>query len=154
MNACFSSEWRFQVYGQTTRRDWLDDAGTKRDASSPCLTRTCSPHCGTSRGGHGRRMECIGARAHPLATASWLHLRVHAAMLSLALVTRDRREAIGQLLRLVLAPLGTLTGRLPWGNSGRANVSAFKPSAIPDDLRDLLIAAGVTAAASNPNHGD
>lgn len=82
------------------------------------------------------------------------HLRVHAAMLSLALVTRDRREAIGQLLRLVLAPLGTLTGRLPWGNSGRANVSAFKPSAIPDDLRDLLIAAGVTAAASDPKHGD
>jgi hypothetical protein len=44
----------------------------------------------------------------------------------------------GQLARLALAPLGALTGRMPWGNNGRSNVSAFKPMPIPDDLQDLL----------------
>ncbi|HEY4547472.1 MAG TPA: DUF3703 domain-containing protein [Pedomonas sp.] len=70
-------------------------------------------------------------------------------MLSLALKTGNRREVAGQVLRLALAPLGALTGRLPWGNSGRANVSPSEPSAIPGDLRDLLIAAGVSAAKTD-----
>jgi hypothetical protein len=38
---------------------------------------------------------------------------------------------------LLLAPLGSLTGRLPIGNTGRSNVSAFLPMAIPQDLREL-----------------
>jgi hypothetical protein len=66
------------------------------------------------------------------------HLRVHALMLGLALRTGDAREVTGQLARLALAPLGALTGRMPWGNNGRSNVSAFKPMPIPDDLQDLL----------------
>src|SRR3546814_13656885 len=37
----------------------------------------------------------------------------------------DWREAAGQATRLFLIPLGSFTGRLPIGNSGRANVSAF-----------------------------
>lgn len=121
----------------------------------PHVSRELAAHTAARAEGDMEGAWSALERAHILSQPLLgLHLRVHAAMLSLALVTRDRREAIGQLLRLVLAPLGTLTGRLPWGNSGRANVSAFKPSAIPDDLRDLLIAAGVTAVASNPNHGD
>src|SRR3546814_19744266 len=37
----------------------------------------------------------------------------------------DWREAAGQATRLFLIPLGSFTGRLPIGNSGRAHVSAF-----------------------------
>lgn len=62
------------------------------------------------------------------------HLANHWAMLGFAFDLRDWREAAGQLVRLALAPLGALTGRIPIGNSGRSNVSAFKSMPIADDL--------------------
>ncbi len=66
------------------------------------------------------------------------HLRSHVSMLVYAIVTKDGREIIGQVFRLALAPLGNLTGKLPWGNTGRANVSAFTPMPYPDDLAAAL----------------
>lgn len=63
-----------------------------------------------------------------------LHLRVHLAMLGYAFRLRQPREIVGQLARLALAPLGTLTGRVPHGNTGRANVGAFAPMPLPADL--------------------
>lgn len=64
-----------------------------------------------------------------------LHLRVHWAMLGYAIRLWDLREVAGQTLRLVLAPTGSLTGRIPVGNTGRSNVSAFEAMPIPTDLR-------------------
>ena len=64
------------------------------------------------------------------------HLQVHGFMLALAWETRAVREVLGQVFRLALVPLGHLLGRLPLGNSGRANISAFQvmqPS--PDFLK-------------------
>lgn len=69
------------------------------------------------------------------------HLRVHAAMLGEAWRTRNAGEVGGQLFRLVMAAPGSLTGRYPAGNSGRANVSAFEPAPVREDLADLLQAA-------------
>lgn len=66
------------------------------------------------------------------------HVRVHVAMLDYAVHLRDGREIVGQIVRLALAPLGSLTGRIPWGNTGRSNVSAFQPMRIPDDLRSAI----------------
>jgi len=66
------------------------------------------------------------------------HLASHFAMFKFAMSQRDAKEIIGQLARLALAPLGALTGRIPLGNTGRSNVSAFKPMPIPDDLSELL----------------
>lgn len=66
------------------------------------------------------------------------HLANHWAKLGFALAQRDWREGVGQAVRLALAPLGSLTGRIPVGNTGRSNVSAFKPMPIPDDLRDAM----------------
>jgi Protein of unknown function (DUF3703) len=66
------------------------------------------------------------------------HLTNHWAMLGFAAAQRDVKEMIGQVVRLALAPLGALTGRIPIGNIGRATVSAFKPMPIPDDLRDAM----------------
>ena len=63
------------------------------------------------------------------------HLANHRAMLSFEVEMRDWREALGQLVRLALAPLGALTGRIPIGNAGRSNVSAFTPMPIAADLR-------------------
>lgn len=67
-----------------------------------------------------------------------IHMRTHCAMLKHAFQTRNGREIAGQLTRLALAPFGSLTGRIPVGNTGRANVSAFKSMPIPDDLRATL----------------
>lgn len=66
------------------------------------------------------------------------HLASHWAMLGFAVHLRDRREVTGQIVRLALAPLGALTGRIPIGNTGRSNVSAFKAMPIPDDLASEL----------------
>jgi hypothetical protein len=78
-------------------------------------------------------------RAHilsqPLAGA---HVRTHLAMLAYALRRRDRHEIVGQVLRAIVAAPGSWTGRYPVGNTGGANVSAFRPMPVPDDLRPLL----------------
>lgn len=78
-------------------------------------------------------------RAHilsqPLAAA---HVRTHLAMLGYAVRRRDRHEIVGQVLRAILAAPGSWTGRYPVGNTGGANVSAFRPMPVPDDLRPLL----------------
>ena len=67
-----------------------------------------------------------------------LHLANHVAMLGYAIEQRDGREVIGQLVRLALAPLGALSGRIPTGNTGRSNVSAFHAMPIPKDLADKM----------------
>ena len=51
----------------------------------------------------------------------------------------------GQLLRLILAVPGSVSGRYPVGNTGGADVSAFSPMAVPDDLRPLLLTLGGAA---------
>ena len=61
----------------------------------------------------------------------WLHIDSHIQRLQLALRTRDGREALGQIFRLSLVPFGHLLGRLPIGNPGTADVSAFSTQEIP-----------------------
>jgi uncharacterized protein DUF3703 len=95
----------------------------------------------------------LAARSSGDASAEWAHLerahilsqpmagphvRTHAAMLSTALRRRNRRELVGQLFRIVVAAPGSMTGKYPVGNTGGADVSAFAPMPIPDDLRPLL----------------
>jgi hypothetical protein len=82
-----------------------------------------------------RHLERAHILSQPLA---WPHLVTHAAMLAAAWRRRDRRELAGQLLRLLLAVPGSISGRYPAGNTGGADVSAFQPMPIPDDLRSLL----------------
>ena len=67
-----------------------------------------------------------------------LHLANHWEMLKFAILQRDRQEIIGQLFRLALAPLGALTGRIPKGNTGRSNVSAFRSMPISEELRAAM----------------
>jgi len=62
------------------------------------------------------------------------HVRTHLAMLSYGVRARDRREVVGQLIRLVLAGPGSISGRYPEGNTGGAAISAFEVLPIPLDL--------------------
>ncbi len=79
------------------------------------------------------------ADAH-IVTQPWAlpHVQAHYAMLMLGFRTGSPQEVLGQLARIVLAAPGSLSGRYPVGNSGRANVSAFAPAPLRSDLADLL----------------
>lgn len=78
-------------------------------------------------------------RAHILSQPNLpVRLRVHWAMLGYAIRLADLREIAGQTLRLALAPIGSLTGRIPVGNTGRSDVSAFQPMPIPAELRAAI----------------
>ena len=77
--------------------------------------------------------------AHVLGQRRWLpHVRSHAYMLALACQAGDGREVRGQLFRLLMVPLGHLTGRLPVGNSGRSNISPFRPMPVSREIIELI----------------
>ena len=89
----------------------------------------------SSRGDVWQPLEEAHILSQPWA---WTHVRVHAAMLSCAVSRRDGHETLGQLVRLVVAGPGSLTGRYPVGNTGRAAVPALQPMPMPQDLATLL----------------
>jgi len=68
-----------------------------------------------------------------------LHTRNHAAMLALAPRQHDRREALGQIIRIIVAAPGPLTGRYPEGNTGRVAAGLMTPMPIPSDLAAALV---------------
>jgi hypothetical protein len=85
-------------------------------------------------------------RAHILSQPwPWPHTVTHWRMLRLAVRERNRREALGQVLRLVVAAPGSVSGRYPQGNSGRTSVGLLEPMPVPDDLAQILNSAGSAA---------
>jgi hypothetical protein len=93
-------------------------------------------------------------RAHVLGQASTVqHVRAHWAMLLWALRHRAPREVRGQITRLIGAATKTWIGLVPSGNTGGANVSAFKSMVIPNDLAAIIANArqqGRTRASNSP----
>lgn len=78
-------------------------------------------------------------RAHILSQASaWRHFGVHLSMLGLAIVSKNFREIIGQIPRLLLSTPSSFLGFAPLGNTGRSNVSMFKPMRLPRDFENLI----------------
>lgn len=78
-------------------------------------------------------------RAHLLSQPwAWTHTRVHIAMLRLAARQRDRRELVGQVIRLAVAGPGSLIGKYPPGNTGRTNMGLTETAPIPDDIEAIL----------------
>jgi len=91
------------------------------------------------RAGDPRAAFPLLERAHVLGQRDLTrHFSVHLCMLRAAWMQRDAREIAGQILRIALVPLGHLVGRLPRGNTGGSNVSAFEPMEIPPDLARLI----------------
>lgn len=79
-------------------------------------------------------------RAHVL--GQWYvrsHLIAHLGMLRIGWRRRDLREIFGQLIRIPGGMIGSAIRRVPRGDTGGANVSAFRPLPIPPDLRGLLV---------------
>ncbi|MFC4604355.1 DUF3703 domain-containing protein [Rhodococcus kronopolitis] len=78
-------------------------------------------------------------RAHILSQPyPWLHTRNHFAMLALALRQRDRRKALGRIVRVIVAAPGSALGRFPEGNTGRTAAGLTTPMQVPDDLAQIL----------------
>lgn len=73
---------------------------------------------------------------------AWLHVRVHGSMFVAAIVQRDVREVRGQLSRIAVAGPGSMSGRYPTGNTGRARVPATQPMPIRSDLVEILERSG------------
>lgn len=91
------------------------------------------------RAGDLRAAFSLLERAHVLGQSQLgRHWAVHVWMLRVGWRLGDFREVAGQLLRLVLTPLGHLTGRLPVGNTGGSNISAFAALPVSPDLQTLL----------------
>ena len=77
-------------------------------------------------------------RAHILSQRrAFAHAGVHLRMLRLGWKRRDPREVFGQIAR-TLAALAFSRLWVPHGNTGGANVSAFRPMPLPPDLATLL----------------
>ena len=75
----------------------------------------------------------ILSQAHPLQ-----HIQVHWAMLLFALRSRNISEAVGQIIRLLLAGPASLLGRAPLGNTGGADVGLWQTLPVPTELKELL----------------
>ncbi len=78
-------------------------------------------------------------RAHILGQAKVVtHIRSHWGMLRVGMARKDRREILGQVVRIILSIPGSLFGLAPKGNTGGANVGMFKPMPIPEDLERIM----------------
>ena len=78
-------------------------------------------------------------RSHLLSQPwAWPHIRVHLAMLRAAITQRDRREFIGQVLRLAVAGPGSVAGKYPAGNTGRTTMGLTETATLPDDIATTL----------------
>lgn len=78
-------------------------------------------------------------RAHILGQRSFArHWVSHWWMLKVGIKWADRREILGQLMRLVAVIPGFVFGWVPKGNTGGAGVSPVRPMALPEDFKHLL----------------
>lgn len=81
-------------------------------------------------------------RAHVLGQLSTCqHVRVHWRMLAWAWRRRMASEATGQIFRIIGAALLTAVGLVPEGNTGGADISAFRRRPVPSELALIIAAA-------------
>jgi hypothetical protein len=83
-------------------------------------------------------------RAHILGQRWALpHTHTHLLMLRQALRTRDLREILGQLVRIIGGFPLSLFGRVPIGNTGGANVPPEQTMPVPADLQSVLVGSTI-----------
>lgn len=78
-------------------------------------------------------------RAHILGQAYWFeHLKVHLIMFWFAFKTKNLKEVMAQVPRIIVAAPGSLFNKAPLGNVGTGRVGIFKKMRIPEDLQKIL----------------
>lgn len=81
---------------------------------------------------HLERAHIIG-QAYPLE-----HTYSHWLMLKFGFMIKDKKEILGQIPRLLAGGIKSFIGTIPTGNTGRANVSPFRPMHISSELQSIL----------------
>ena len=78
-------------------------------------------------------------RAHILGQPyPYHHSLVHWRMLLFGIKTKNLREIIGQLPRLLVGGVKSFVGVIPVGNTGGANVPGLQPMEIPEELQQII----------------
>ena len=66
------------------------------------------------------------------------HSYVHWKMLLFGIHTKNIKESIGQIPRLLVGGIKSFVGEIPVGNTGGANVPPLQPMEIPEDLLNII----------------
>jgi len=66
------------------------------------------------------------------------HTLVHWKMLGFGIKTKNTKEIIGQIPRLLVGGIKSFVGEIPIGNTGGANVPPLQPMEIPHDLKIII----------------
>jgi hypothetical protein len=78
-------------------------------------------------------------RAHILGQPyPYHHSLVHWRMLLFGIKTKNTREIIGQVPRLLVGGVKSFVGVVPVGNTGGANVPPLQAMPIPDELQKII----------------
>ena len=88
---------------------------------------------------HLERANIIGQN-YPCA-----HTLVHLKMLKFGIKTKDAKEIIGQIPRLIFGGVKSFVGIIPVGNPGGANVPPLRPFPIERELQDIFAKAEMTS---------
>lgn len=81
---------------------------------------------------HLERAHILG-QPYPIA-----HSFVHWKMLTFGFKTKNTKEIIGQIPRLLVGGIKSFVGIIPSGNTGGSNVPPLQPMAIPEDLLKVI----------------
>ena len=78
-------------------------------------------------------------RAHILSQPYPLsHTYVHWQMLLFGIKTKNTKEVLGQIPRMLIGGIKSFVGKVPMGNTGGANVPPLQPMEIPTDLQEII----------------
>ena len=78
-------------------------------------------------------------RAHILGQPyPFAHSYVHWKMLLFGIKTKNTKEIIGQIPRLLVGGIKSFVGNIPVGNTGGANVPPLRPMKIPKELSEII----------------
>lgn len=84
------------------------------------------------------RWAALQRASHSLAATAWPYTQPHGVTLRAEWRDGDRRETIGQVVRLLVHAPGSVLGRYADGNTGRVTVPLMKPMLVPRDLAEAL----------------
>lgn len=89
--------------------------------------------------GHYRQSWCHLERAHILGQPYPVaHSLVHWNMFKFGVKTKNAKEVVGQIPRLLVGGVKSFVGHIPVGNTGGADVPPLQPMEIPDDLKKII----------------
>ncbi|MFM9944447.1 MAG: DUF3703 domain-containing protein [Bacteroidia bacterium] len=89
--------------------------------------------------GHLQQSWYYLERAHILGQPyPFAHSYVHWEMLKFGIKTKNTKEVIGQIPRLIFGGVKSFVGKIPVGNTGGANVPPLQPMEIPEELLTII----------------